>query len=269
MCISSLLIGICLLADLALPEVFEAKSVILFLGDSITHGGRGNDMNHYMGHGYQAEIAMRYLAYRPDLELEFANRGVSGDTSADLIKRWNGDAVPLVRGAFGEADVCDWRMKSVTGMPDVVSILIGINDYMNQNERHVSIADYEHNLCFMVTNALSAKPSLRIVLCQPFRLPEDGSEDFKARQCVAEHVALTYNLAWVPFQRLFSEKLLREYPRVKYWFWDKHHPTCAAHLRMADFWLECVRREFLLGHGRPLERSQRSKGLETLDNVNR
>jgi phospholipase/lecithinase/hemolysin len=28
---------------------------------------------------------------------------------------------------------------------------------------------------------------------------------------------------------------------LKYWFWDKAHPTYAAHLRMADWWLKCVR----------------------------
>ncbi len=31
---------------------FQPGNRILFQGDSITHGGRGGDPNHFMGHGY-------------------------------------------------------------------------------------------------------------------------------------------------------------------------------------------------------------------------
>ena len=238
-------------AKFVLPDIFEPNSVILFQGDSITHGGRLNDMNHYMGHGYQAEIAMRYLAYRPELGLEFANRGISGDTSSNLVARWEGDAVPLVRGAAGEAGVCGWKTSSVSDVPDVISILIGINDYLRTDAHHVSVTDYEYNLRQMVTNSLAAKPTLRIVLCQPFRWPADTTPDFLARQAVAERVASEYNLVWVPFQELFAEILSREHGNAKYWFWDEYHPTYAAHLRMADFWLDAVSRDFARGKGRP------------------
>ncbi len=241
-------------AHFAMPDgIFEPKSVILFQGDSITHGGRLNDMNHYLGHGYQAEIAMRYLGYRPDLGLEFANRGESGHTSSNLVARWNRDAVPLTRGAGGEWGVCGWKSEKVTGIPDVISILIGINDYKRKGAWRVSVEDYEKNLRFMVTNSLAAKPTMKIVLCQPFRLPVDTNPDFIARQKAAERVARDYNLAWVPFQDLFSNVLMKENSRRYYWYWDAYHPTYAAHMRMADFWLETVAREFAAGKGRPKE----------------
>ena len=38
---------------------FRKGSTILFQGDSITHGGRGRDLNHYMGHCYAYLIAAR------------------------------------------------------------------------------------------------------------------------------------------------------------------------------------------------------------------
>ena len=79
------------------------------------------DMNHFMGHGYQAEIAMRYLAYRPDDNLQFGNRGESGHTSSNLVARWHRDAFPYeareagYRGVFDATETklakhgVDWR----------------------------------------------------------------------------------------------------------------------------------------------------------------
>lgn len=237
----------------ALPDVFDPHTLVLFQGDSITHGGRLNDMNHYLGHGYQAEIAMRYLAYRPELGVEFANRGVSGDTSASLVSRWNGDAIPLKRGAAGEAGVFGWKTASVTDIPDVISILVGINDYLRTGEWYADAATYEANLRQLVASALAAKPTLRIVLCEPFRWPADMSDDFRARQAAARRVAEDFNLAWVPFQELYGEVLAKEHSEPKYWFWDAYHPTYAAHMRMADFWLTVVASEFDKGKGRPSE----------------
>lgn len=75
--------------------IFKKGEKILFIGDSITHGRRKGDMNHYLGHGFAAEIAMRYLAYRPELDLQFANRGISGDSSSNVVARWLTDAVPF------------------------------------------------------------------------------------------------------------------------------------------------------------------------------
>lgn len=89
--------------------------IILFQGDSITDGSRGRDEdpNHILGHSY-AYIAAAKLAYEnpayenPEKNLEFINKGNSGDTSADLYARWQRNALNL--------------------KPDYISILIGTND---------------------------------------------------------------------------------------------------------------------------------------------
>ena len=91
-----------------------------------------------------------------------------------------------------------------------------------------------------MSRALAENPSLVIVLCEPFHLPVDSSEDFLRRQAVAREVANRHGLCFVDFQRLFSETLARENPNSGYWFWDDFHPTYAAHIRMADYWLEKV-----------------------------
>lgn len=226
-----------------LPQIFPRNSLILFQGDSITHGGRRGDMNHYLGHGFQAEIAMRYMAYCPDLNLEFANRGISGDTSSNLVARWHVDALPFTIGENGydKPFPCGKGVRT----PDFLSILVGINDYLPaQPKQGVSAENYERNIRYMVTNSLALNPSVRIILCEPFRLPEDTSSDFVRRQRIVRDLAAEYGLAFVPFQRLFSDILMKEYPRPGYWFWDAYHPTYAAHMRMADFWLENVESEF-------------------------
>ena len=89
---------------------FTPGARILFQGDSITDGNRGRsaDPNHILGHGYVFIIAAKYGAAFPDLKLDFLNRGVSGNTVLDLEKRWQKDTLDL--------------------KPDVLSILIGVND---------------------------------------------------------------------------------------------------------------------------------------------
>src|SRR5271157_4920077 len=89
---------------------FTLGARILFQGDSITDGNRGRsaDPNHILGHGYVFIIAAKFGAAFPEARLEFLNRGVSGNTVLDLERRWQKDAIDL--------------------KPDVLSILIGVND---------------------------------------------------------------------------------------------------------------------------------------------
>src|SRR5690242_17694491 len=82
----------------------------LFQGDSITDGNRtrNNDWNHIMGHGYQYIIASKLWFDFPKKRLHFLNRGISGNKVTDLAARWQKDTIEL--------------------KPDVLSILVGIND---------------------------------------------------------------------------------------------------------------------------------------------
>ncbi len=61
--------------------MFAPGALILFQGDSITHGGRGptEDPNHVLGHSYPFLIASEAAARHPSRGWRFVNRGVSGD----------------------------------------------------------------------------------------------------------------------------------------------------------------------------------------------
>ncbi len=115
------------------PKIqLKQNSVIVFQGDSITDAGRKKDITEpnyekSYGRGYVGMLAGSLLAKYSDLNLKIYNRGISGNKILDLAKRWQQDTIEL--------------------KPDVVSILIGVNDLWHQLGDKASysatVADYE------------------------------------------------------------------------------------------------------------------------------
>lgn len=225
--------------DMAPRDVFKKGSVVLFVGDSVTHGGRRGDMNHYLGHGYQAEISARYLGYRPDMDLCFLNRGISGDTAEKLLARWDRDVIHLKATAKGWSASFPARKGELK--PNVVSLLVGINDFHRAQEgRGMTLEKYAANLETLVSRTLKELPGVEMVICEPFSLHGPDIEKLAPWRKAAREVAERHKLCFVDFQRFCSETLLKENARPGYWYWDRAHPTYAAHIRMADYWIEKV-----------------------------
>ena len=197
---------------------FTAGARILFQGDSITDGNRGRsaDPNHILGHGYVFIIAAKYGAAFPDLKLDFINRGVSGNTVLDLEKRWEKDTLDL--------------------NPDVLSILIGVND----SGRGIPLAQYEQLYDKLIAKAKTANPKIKLVLCAPFVKPTGTvNEDIRKRQEIVAKLAQKHGAALVQFQPVFDEAAKRA--PADYWIWDGVHPTYRGHQLMADEWERVVR----------------------------
>jgi len=208
------------------PEVpaFGADARILFQGDSITDGNRGRsaDPNHILGHGYCFIIAAKYGAAHPERKLTFMNRGISGNTVLDLQGRWQKDTLDL--------------------KPDVLSILIGINDGGN---RKVPPDQYGQVYDKLLTEAKAANPNVKLVLCEPFYLPKGGhrpddarDQDVKERQKIVAGLARKHGAALVRLQRVFDEACQRA--PAEYWIWDGVHPTYSGHQLFADEWVKTV-----------------------------
>lgn len=204
---------------------FTDGARILFQGDSITDGNRGRntDPNHILGHGYQFLIAAEYGDELAERHLVFMNRGISGNKVFDLARRWQKDTIEL--------------------RPEVLSILIGVNDYNSG----VSAEDYERQYDTLLAATTNALPKVKLVLCEPFGLPagkykanwEMHRADFAVRQAIVNKLAAKYHAPVVHFQKVFDDATQRA--PADYWIWDGVHPTYAGHQLMADEWVRTVR----------------------------
>jgi lysophospholipase L1-like esterase len=205
--------------------------VILFQGDSITDGNRGRtaDLNHIMGHGYAFCIASRLGADYPEKKYLFYNRGISGNKVNDLEKRWQTDTLDL--------------------KPDLLSILVGVNDSASvvfKREPIITPEKYEEIYTSLLTQTLSAFPAITFVLCEPFilkvgRVAENWDAyqaDMVQRQAIVRKLATKFNTVFVGSQEVF-DKACEKAP-ASYWMWDGVHPTVAGHELMAREWLKQV-----------------------------
>lgn len=212
------------------PEKQEMKAggVILFQGDSITDARRDRRSevaNHPngLGNGYPFMIASELLRDYPGHDLKIHNRGISGNKVPDLQKRWEKDCLDL--------------------KPDVLSILIGVNDIWHKlNGRYEgTVADYENGFTQLLEETQEKLPETRIVICEPFVLRTGAVTDkwfpeFDKRLAAARRVASKMELTRVPFQEMFDEAVKSAPPAV--WAADGVHPTLAGHSLMAKTWRE-------------------------------
>jgi lysophospholipase L1-like esterase len=203
---------------------------ILFQGDSITDGNRtrDNDWNHIMGHGYAYLIACRLWYDYIEENLMFYNRGISGNRVRDLDARWQQDTLDL--------------------KPDVLSILIGVNDVMAivKDWDPDPIEKFEESYKKILDKTLSSLPNTQIVLCEPFILPigwvnektEIWQTEVLKRQQVVRKLAETYQTTFVELQKPF-EQACQKAP-ANYWIWDGVHPMPAGHELIARLWIKEV-----------------------------
>lgn len=212
-------------------EKAKNGTVILFQGDSITDGNRGrnNDPNHIMGHGYAFSIASRLGADYPEKRLNFINRGISGNKVIDLAARWQTDTLDL--------------------KPDVLSILVGVNDassvVLDWNPI-VSVEKYEEVYTSLLEQTKAQFPNITFVLCEPFILPvgkvkenwEAYHSDIIKRQSMVKTLSEKFDAVYVGFQEVFNKACDRA--PADYWIWDGVHPRVAGHELMAREWIKQV-----------------------------
>ena len=196
--------------------IMQAQTKVLFIGDSITDGNWGNscgmptssdersqwDMNHIYGSGYMYLCATHYQGNYPEREYEFFNRGISGNTLADLQARWQKDVLDI--------------------NPDVLSILIGTNDISqfldkDQDDASFDFDKWEATYRQLLSEARNQNPDLKLVICAPF-VANNGnmlkSDNFMIRkalisQCAAitNKLAKAYHAVYFPFNVLFPTLL--------------------------------------------------------------
>lgn len=204
-------------------QLITEKSLVLFQGDSITDAGRSRENDDDMGRGYASLIGAWFSAMHPEMRVRFLNRGIGGNRVKDLKARWQADCLDL--------------------KPDVVSIMIGINDTWRRYDSNnpTSVADYESGFRDILTQ--SQNQGSKLIIIEPFVLPvpEDRAtwrEDLDPKIDAARRLAREFGALYIPLDGIFAQAAAVREPA--FWAADGVHPTPAGHALIAQSWLRAV-----------------------------
>ncbi|OHB58448.1 MAG: hypothetical protein A2173_08945 [Planctomycetes bacterium RBG_13_44_8b] len=209
----------------------EKNSCFLFQGDSITDAGRDKgridkaNEPRLLGTGYVFCAAAQLLAEHYDARPKIFNRGISGNKVYQLAERWDADCIAL--------------------KPDVVSILVGVNDYWHtfKHGYEGTVEKYEGEYRILLGRTYRELPTVTIVICEPFVLRcgevnEKWFPEFDRYRAAARKISTQSGAIFVPFQTIFDEASKKAPPQ--YWAADGVHPTMAGVYLMAQAWLKAV-----------------------------
>lgn len=203
---------------------------ILFQGDSITDSSRclRND-DTFMGAGYAVMVSGELGCENPG-KYEFLNRGVGGNRVVDLYARIKSDIINL--------------------KPDVMSVLIGVNDAWHELDGRLNGVDaekYFNVYSLLIEEVKAANPDIQIMILEPFILKgiatENDWEYFAAevskRAEKSKQIAEKYNLKFIPLQKKFNEA--ERLAPTAYWLGDGVHPTAAGHNLIKQEWIKAFK----------------------------
>ena len=202
---------------------FLPQQRLLFIGDSITDCGRRTN-SPPLGSGYVRRVADGLAAALPEHSLTILNRGVSGDTTRDLLGRW-------------QADVIDQA-------PDHLIIAIGINDVWRFMSRRfgeaVAVGEYEQNLRHLLNKTAAALPACKLALLEPFLVEANQLDIFRRSlapyQAVLRALAAQFQVPLVSLQHAFDAAIAAGTPPQDL-AGDRVHPSAAGHALIAQTFL--------------------------------
>jgi lysophospholipase L1-like esterase len=207
------------------------NSRILFQGDSITDAGRdrtspGPNTANSLGRGYALLASAALLQKFPAKNLQCFNRGISGNKVFQLAERWEDDCLDLE--------------------PDILSILIGVNDFwhMMKHGYEGTIETYQNDFTALLERTKSALPDVKLIIGEPFALNEGTAIDddwfpaFGEYQQAAKTIADNFDAVFIPYQHLFEEASGQV--NATYWSADGVHPSLAGSELMAQAWIDAL-----------------------------
>ena len=210
--------------------IFEDLDRIVFAGVSVTDMGCVNPVGEGLfdnvGRSYVRVIENMLAVYYPERRVRVTNSGISGNTSRDLLQRFDRDVVDL--------------------KPDWVSICIGINDVWRQFDSPAILSDavdteeYEKNVEQMI---LKVKDSVKgIFILTPYYMEPNREDMMRKRMdeygAICKKLADKYGCIFVDFQKMYED-----YCKIRhssYIAWDRIHPNqVGATLMAREFLKKC------------------------------
>ena len=186
------------------------KVKIVFQGDSITDAGRDYRNYHDVGPGYAKYASLLMSENHHDCDFEFINFGISGNRTSQLFDRLYKDAL-----------IFD---------PDVISILIGINDIWHRHgSNKIATTDAQIELNYRsILERIKKESHAKILIMAPFILdaevPEGMREELERILPIIRGLADEYADAYIPLDEIFAEKLKTQ-PEPLYYSKDGVHPN--------------------------------------------
>ena len=183
---------------------------ILFQGDSVTDAGRDRSNLADMGEGYPKFASAMIQDSYPDGSFEFVNLGISGNRTEHLVARLESDFIEI--------------------QPDIVSIMIGINDvWHHYAHEFVETTDEQFEKNYrIVLDAIKSRTKARILMIQPFLLEtvdpakQELCEELVRKQAIVKKLADEYADAYLPLDEVLHS-MTEEEPA--YYAADGVHPT--------------------------------------------
>ena len=182
---------------------------ILFQGDSITDAGRDKRNYHDMGNGYPKYASEMIAAAFPDADIEFINLGISGNRTDQLFDRMHEDILQI--------------------NPDVVSILICINDIWHRHSHNIATTDAQVEANYRaILERIKSQTNAKIMILSPFLLDNEEKEAWRPELerllPIVRSLADEYADVYLPLDEIF-DKALPLQPEPQYYSADGVHPN--------------------------------------------
>lgn len=207
--------------------IFNDYDRIVFAGDSVTDMESaqpvGEGLFDNVGRSYVRIIENMLSAVYPEVHVRVTNAGIGGNTSRDLLARFDRDVVQL--------------------NPDWISICIGINDVWRQFDTPampdyaVFPEEYEQNLEKMI--AMIPQSVKGVFILSPYYMEPNREDAMRARMdeyvAICKKLADKYGFRFVDFQALYED-----YCKIRhssYIAWDRVHPNQVGATLMARAFL--------------------------------
>lgn len=201
---------------------------IVFFGDSITDAERSRTPEGLspMGTGYPLLVDAALSVDAPG-KYRFFNSGIGGNRVIDLYERL-------------QADV--WQHE-----PDVLSILIGVNDVYYRWVSEYDPVDSDRYIATyrkIIEKSKKRFPLLKVILLEPFLMHgsatdpywNEFSREILSRAKLVKLLSKETQSRFVPLQEIF-QKACESYSEAC-WTRDGIHPTPGGHQLIADAWIQ-------------------------------
>jgi lysophospholipase L1-like esterase len=212
---------------------FEHLDRIVFAGDSVTDMGSTNPVGEGMfdnlGHSYVRIIDNLLASVYPERFIRVTNSGISGNTSRDLLARWERDVLNL--------------------NPQWVSICIGINDVWRQfdcpamPEYACTPEEYRQNLTAMLDSLRGRVKG--VFLLTPYYMEPNQTDFMRARMDTYVEICRELAEAYkdLPCTLVDVQAMFDRYFKIRhssFIAWDRIHPNqIGATLIAREFLSKC------------------------------